>query len=272
MDARLQRRVQRYGWDAAAPFYQDGWSAQLRPAHDTLFEFADLRPGMRVLETACGTGLITFRAARAVAPGGLILATDLSGEMTAAAARYAEAQGIGNVETARMGAEELEVEDGSFDLVLCALGLMYVPDVQKALSEMGRAVRPGGRVVATVWGERRNCGWAEIFPIVDAHVASEVCPMFFGTGAPGALQAGMEAAGLSGLRETRQLEVLEFENAESLLDAVIKGGPVAMAVKRFSEEIYGQVESDFLATVSDFRKDDGSYAIPGEFVTISGTA
>ena len=271
MDARLQRRVQRYGWDAAAPFYQDGWSAQLRPAHDTLFEFADLRPGMRVLETACGTGLITFRVADAVAPGGSVLATDLAGEMTAAVARHAEDEGVGNVETARMGAEELEVEDASFDSALCALGLMYVPDVQKALSEMRRALRPGGRVVATVWGERRNCKWADIFPIVDAHVASEVCPMFFGTGGPGALKAVMEAVGLRDLRETRQSEVLEFENAESLLDAVIKGGPVAMAVKRFSEEIYDQVESDFLSSVSAYRKDDGSYAIPGEFVTVSGT-
>ena len=49
--------------------------------------------------------------------------------------------------------------------------------------QMARVAAPGGTVAATIWGERRNCGWAEVFPIVAARVASEVCPMFFGTGA-----------------------------------------------------------------------------------------
>ena len=62
-------------------------------------------------------------------------------------------------------------EEGGFDAAVCALGLMYLPDPGEAVASMARATRPGGRVVATVWGERRNCGWAELFPIVDARVA-----------------------------------------------------------------------------------------------------
>ncbi len=49
----------------------------------------------------------------------------------------------------------------------------------KALKGMYRVIKPGGRAVVAIWGERRNCGWADLFPIVDAHVASDVCPMFF---------------------------------------------------------------------------------------------
>ena len=70
-----------------------------------------------------------------------------------------------------MSVDDLAVEEGSFDAAVCALGLMYVPDPGRAAVSMAKAVRSGGRVVATVWGERRNCGWAEIFPIVDARVA-----------------------------------------------------------------------------------------------------
>ena len=70
---------------------------------------------------------------------------------------------------------------------VCALGLMYSPDPLAAMTEMHRVLRHGGRAVATVWGERRNCGWAEVFPIVDKNVQSEVCPMFFAAGAPGGL-------------------------------------------------------------------------------------
>jgi len=57
MDARLQLRVQRCGWDAAAPYYHAGWQAQLRPAHERLLEVAATEPGQKVLETACGSGL-----------------------------------------------------------------------------------------------------------------------------------------------------------------------------------------------------------------------
>jgi SAM-dependent methyltransferase len=169
-----------------------------------------------------------------------------------------------------MSAEELTVDEASFDAVLCALGLMYVPDPRRALKSMGRAARQGGRVAATVWGERRNCGWAEIFPIVDARVASEVCPMFFAPGAPGGLRGDFEAAGLVELREQRQSEALEFPDERTLLTAMLLGGPVALAAKRFTPTVMAEVEAEFLDSVRQHRRADGSYRIPGEFVTVSG--
>ena len=57
MDAHLQRRVQRYGWDKAAPYYERSWQAQLEPAQTALLDVVELKPGNRVLDVACGTGL-----------------------------------------------------------------------------------------------------------------------------------------------------------------------------------------------------------------------
>ena len=71
MDARLQQRVQRYGWDRAASTYEKSWQKQLEPAQARLMELASLSPGERVLDLACGTGLVTFRAADAVAALGV---------------------------------------------------------------------------------------------------------------------------------------------------------------------------------------------------------
>jgi hypothetical protein len=135
---------------------------------------------------------------------------------------------------------------------------------------MRRAVRPGGRVAATVWGERRNCGWAEIFPIVDARVASEVCPLFFASGAPDALRSDFEAADLGDIQERRQQEVLAFRDERALLTAMLRGGPVALAVKRFTAAVMAEVEGEFLASVREYRASDGRYRIPGEFVTVAG--
>src|SRR4029453_7673301 len=91
-------------------------------------------------------------------------------------------QSLPNIEWMRMDAESLALPDASFDVALCALGLMYVPDPLRAVRELRRVLRPGGRLGLVVWGERSRCGWAPVFPIVEAEVASEVCPLFFQLG------------------------------------------------------------------------------------------
>lgn len=272
MDARLQRRVQRYGWDAAAAQYEPGWAPRLRAAQDRLMAVAGPAPGMRVLETACGSGLVTARIADAVGPQGAVMATDLSQAMVDETVRMAEKRGLTQVSIQRMDAEALNFPDAGFDAALCALGLMYVPDPARALCEMARVTRPGGHVVVTVWGERRNCGWAEIFPIVDARVASEVCPLFFGPGGRGVLANMAGSAGLHDIEEWRDRVDLVWPDAASLLVAMLDGGPVALAAKRFTAQVRAGVEAEFLALVATFLGQDGSYAIPGEFVTVAGTS
>jgi ubiquinone/menaquinone biosynthesis C-methylase UbiE len=270
MDARLQNRIQRYGWDAASEHYEDGWRGPLQPAQATLLAFAAVERGERVIEVACGSGLVTRALATATGPSGRVLATDLSQKMVDLTLRTCADSNLAWVDAARMGGDELDVAEGSFDVAVSALGLMYVPDPRLALASMRRAVRRGGRVVATVWGERRHCGWAEIFPIVDARVASEVCPLFFACGAPDALRRDFEAAGLVELRQQRQQEHLAFADERALLAAMLFGGPVALAVKRFTPEVLADVEAEFLASVRACRTTDGRYLIPGEFVTVAG--
>lgn len=158
MDARLQLRVQRYGWDAAAAHYDDGWRANLAEPQAAVLAACDLHPGQSVIETAAGSGLATFPAARAVAPGGKVLATDLSAEMVTRGAVAAAAHGLANIRFERMNCEALGLPDATFDRALCALGLMYVPDPLVALKELHRVLKPGGRVAVAVWGARRNCG------------------------------------------------------------------------------------------------------------------
>ena len=179
MDPRLQRRVQRYGWDKAAPFYESYWRDQLAPAQVRLLQMADLKRGDKVLDIACGTGLVTFPAADRVGDSGIVVATDISDKMIEFVHSESNRRAYTHVRSKQMDAEQLEIVDDYFDVTMCAFGLMYAPDPLAAVKEMRRCLKKGGRAVAAVWGQRANCGWAGIFPVVDSRVKTDVCPLFF---------------------------------------------------------------------------------------------
>jgi ubiquinone/menaquinone biosynthesis C-methylase UbiE len=269
MDAPLQRRIQRYGWDRAVEYYEASWAAQLEPAQDALIALAALQPGERVLDVACGTGLVTFRAADAVGATGRVVGTDISDRMVEHTARGATRRGFTQVEALRMGAESLAFPPGSFDAVLCALGLMYVPEAGAALSEMRRVLAPGGRAVCAVWGARQRCGWADIFPIVEARVQSDVCPMFFQLGTGDTLGVRLTDAGFSRVRSERITTELIYSSGDAAADAAFAGGPVAMAYSRFDDATRASAREDYLASIERYRVGEG-YRLPGEFVVASG--
>jgi ubiquinone/menaquinone biosynthesis C-methylase UbiE len=265
MDPRLQRRVQRYGWDKASAEYERYWRQQLEPAHARVLAMAAIQPGERVLDVACGTGLVTFPAARLAGATGRVVGTDLSQEMLNRATEDARGHGLAHVTFARMDAEALEVEPGSFDVALCSLGLMYLPDPVKALAEMRRALGPRGRAVAAVWGARKSCGWAEIFPIVDRRVASEVCPMFFQLGTGDELRLAFESAGFVDPRVERLPTRLHYDSDADACGAAFAGGPVALAYSRFDDQTREDAHGEYLDSIGPFRAANG-YEVPGEFV------
>jgi ubiquinone/menaquinone biosynthesis C-methylase UbiE len=271
MDARLQRRIQRYGWDLAVNDYEAAWQAQLAPAQAKLLQWASLAPGERVLDVACGTGLVSFAAAQAVGTSGEVVGVDLSGHMVDAARRRAQEQRVCNASFARMDAEQLALPDASFDVALCALGLMYVPEPEQAVREMRRVLRPGGRMVLAVWGERSRCGWSPVFPIVDAEVCSEVCPLFFRLGQDDTLARVCADAGLECVEAHRLASTLDYANGDEACHAAFVGGPAAMAWSRFDDAVRARVRTRYLEAIAAWRHGQG-YRVPGEFVIATAVA
>ena len=271
MDARLQRRVQRYGWDLAAQHYEPLWQDQLAGAQDALVARASLVPGERVLDVACGTGIISFAAAEAVGALGAVVGVDLSGGMVEAARLRSEKRTMSNTTFARMDAECLDLPDASFDVALCALGLMYMPHPEQGLREMRRVLRPGGRLVVVVWGERSRCGWSAVFSIVDAELATEACPLFFRLGTGDSLAAACADARFAVVEQHRMAASLSYADADQACDAAFVGGPVALAWSRFDGDVRSRVRERYLDAIAAWRHDQG-YRIPGEFVIVSATA
>lgn len=264
MDPKLQTRVQRYGWDLACEDYEPLWQQQLAPARAALLAAASLEEGERVLDVACGTGLLTFEAARLVGTAGQVVGTDISGRMIDTARRVAPP----GVSFQRMDAQKLGLAAASFDAVLCSLGLMYVPDAAAAVNEMLRVLRPGGRVALAVWGERSQCGWAPVFEIVAAEVSSDVCPLFFRLGQRDQLADLCAQAGLEVFDHRRLRSTLVYANANQACDAAFVGGPVALAWSRFNEETRLRVCQHYASAIEPWRHPNG-YRIPGEFVVVA---
>jgi ubiquinone/menaquinone biosynthesis C-methylase UbiE len=269
MDAKLQRRIQRYGWDKAAPYYEKYWQEQLAPARQRLLARATLRPGERALDIACGTGLVTFPAAEVVGPSGSVVATDISAAMVTYVAAEASRQSLAHITTARMDAETLKFPDGTFDVALCGLGLMYVPDPLEAMRETLRVLKPGGRLAAVVWGARDRCGWAEIFPIVESRVESDVCPMFFQLGTGERLAVTMTEAGFARVSSERFTTMLKYSNGDDACGAAFAGGPVALAYSRFGDAMRVEAHAEYLGSIAPYARGEG-FEIPGEFVVADG--
>jgi SAM-dependent methyltransferase len=209
------------------------------------------------------------RELKIVGPHGEVVGVDISGAMAERAAQLATARGLGQCRFERMDGESLRFADGSFDVVVCGLGLMYFPDPLASLREMARVARDGGRLAVAVWGARDRCGWASIFPIVDARVESDVCPLFFQPGTGDNLQRTAETAGWRNIRVERLAVSLPYDSDEDALAGAFAGGPVALAYSRFDERTRAAAHAEYLQSIAAFRNGHG-YQIPGEFVVLSG--
>lgn len=129
------------------------------PVTARLLALADAKPGQRVLELGCGPGGLGLEAARLVGPTGHVVFSDVAQEMTDVALERAAERGIRNVSGRQLDLEEIDEAEASYDVVLCREGLMFALDHVRALREIYRVLKPGGRVALSVWGPRARNPW-----------------------------------------------------------------------------------------------------------------
>ncbi len=120
------------------------------PLATDLVSAAALRPGERVLDVACGTGVVARLASQQVNADGTVAGLDVNPGMLGVA-RSATPAGI-TIDWHEASAEEMPFADASFDVVLCQMGLQFMPDKHAALSEIKRVLVPGGRLIFNMPG------------------------------------------------------------------------------------------------------------------------
>ncbi len=144
-------------WDGISQLYTREVDPRFAPVVEHVIRRGDLKPGQRILDLGTGTGSVAVEAAALVGPAGSVTGVDISLDMLALARRRVATSGHANIDLLEGRAEQLPVGDGSFDVVLASLSLMYVIDRAAAAREIRRVLRTGGRFVAAVWGAAERC-------------------------------------------------------------------------------------------------------------------
>ena len=258
-DARRFKALERSGFNRIAARYADG--APLRASlQAALLEAAALAPGEHVLDLAAGPGLLARNAARQVLPDGWVLASDIAEGMLAEGQRRAAAEGLPDLLAAACDAEHLAFGDGSFDVALIGLGLFIFPEPGKALAELRRVLRPGGRLALSVWGPReavpliaraQDC-IARLLP------APKVArPSVFRLGEADALAALLGEAGFTDVHLTPHRLSCRFDSADAYWQAFLDlAGGAAEALARLPEATQAQLRAAVAADLDAHR--DGS--------------
>jgi ubiquinone/menaquinone biosynthesis C-methylase UbiE len=141
-------------YNAAADFFDHPTNTFWERYGRNTIERLQLSRGARVLDVCCGSGASALPAAEAVGPGGLVIGVDLAEKLLQLARAKATQRGLTNVEFQTGDLTNLRFADGAFDAVVCVFGIFFVPDMESALRELRRVLRPGGRMAITTWGPR----------------------------------------------------------------------------------------------------------------------
>lgn len=133
-----------YGGDAPGNYQKFFVPSIGGPVAKDLLAIANLKPQEHVLDVACGTGVVTRQAAEHVGPQGKVTGLDLNPGMLAAA-RASTPENLA-IEWIEANAENMPLDDGTYDVVLCQMGLQFMPNKLAALREIHRVLLPGGRI------------------------------------------------------------------------------------------------------------------------------
>lgn len=206
-DARIERwkqavrdEWQHEGKAAAWLRWHPKFSEAFGSAREALLEVARPAPGMAVLDVGGGSGEPGFALAKLVGPEGHVTIADLAPGMVEAARTLGREQQLENVDYVQADAHDLPFPDASFDLVTSRFAVMFFADQVRALGEIRRVLKPGGRAAFVAWGPvERNPIITDTFGIVFRYIepeeAEEGAPGAFKFAEPGTLAAALKAAG-----------------------------------------------------------------------------
>lgn len=241
---------------------------------DPLMEMAGLQERQKVLDLGTGTGQAALAAARIVGKSGKVIGLDIAPGLINKAKEQAAVAGFSWVEFVQGDAEAVDFPDESFDRVLCHLGLMHFPDRDRALAEMRRVLKKGGRTILSVWSTPEKM---KVLSIVMAKI-KEAWPQAVQPGAPGwfdfgpagVLEEFLAKAGFEKIKTLRVSKPLEVPDAETYWQILLGvSGRLQMLLEKVQPEIATRIEIETKQAARSYQGSNG-LSIPCEAVIGTG--
>jgi ubiquinone/menaquinone biosynthesis C-methylase UbiE len=228
-------------WDAIAEGYDRYVAPQEVELASEALRLVGLEPGERFLDVAAGPGGLSLPAARL---GAEVLATDWSPAMIERFEARVREEGLSKAEGRVMDCHALDLPDDSFDVTGSQFGVMLVPDQPRALREMVRVTKPGGRVLVIAYGSPEKFEALQFFIGALKAVAREFPglpddppPLEFQVADPDVFRQRLTDAGLKDVRVERTAERPVFTSGQEMWEWVLYGNPIpGMLVADLSED------------------------------------
>lgn len=225
------------------------------PAANGLVKIAALRPGERVLDVACGTGVVARLASQVVGTAGTVAGLDINPGMLAVA-RSTTPPGMA-IEWHEASAEAMPLPEASFDAVLCQMGLQFLPDKYAALSEMRRVLTPGGRLILNMPGPTPKL-FAILGEALERHIDADAAGFVyqvFSLHETAEIHNLINDAGFRDISVQAGTQSLRLPLPAEFLWQYVYSTPLAGCVAQIDDECRGALERDVAAKWGAFVKD-----------------
>lgn len=225
------------------------------PLATDLIDRASLRQGERVLDVACGTGIVARLASQETGVDGTVAGLDVNPDMLEVARSTSPPDTP--IEWHQASAEAMPLPDASFDVVLCQMGLQFMPDKPAALREMGRVLAPGGRLILNLPGPTPRI-MAVMEEAFARHLGAEVAGfvnLVFSLHGTEEIQNLVSGAGFHDVSVQSDTRSLRLPAPEEFLWQYVNSTPLAGAMEPVDEEHRVLLERDIVSKWREFVKD-----------------
>lgn len=255
MDEAAKGQVTRSAADIYEEFFVPALFAEWAgPVADA----AALAPGQAALDVACGTGVVAREALKRVRPGGSVTGLDRNDGMLAVAKRTAP-----EIYWKSGVAEDLPFGEDQFDAVTCQFGLMFFDDRMKALREMWRVLKPGGRLAVAVWDSLdRSPGYADMTALLQrlfGYRTADALRAPFALGDRDALRALFKEVGIDGVKVATPMGTARFPSLEAWVRTDVKGWTLADMI---DDAQYATLQKEAQTALRHHVQADGTVAFP----------
>ncbi|SLN34276.1 Demethylrebeccamycin-D-glucose O-methyltransferase [Roseovarius litorisediminis] len=251
--------------------YERCWvRAQLAQSANELVATADVSSDDRVIDVACGTGVVARAAAARSSDAANVTGADVSIGMLDAAERFAADAGLDRIAWVECDAANIPLPDASFDVALCQQGLQFMPDKPGAMAEMARVLKPGGRLAISVWKTRSPIGAAFAKVLDNRFGEGTTAPweMVYSLGERDRLHDLASSAGFRNAHVFFDIKFARHPDPEAFIAGAIAGSPIAETMAELSETEHDRLIREIVAELSHCRDDDG-LAVPAECLTLT---